>query len=112
LAREVLQRIGRQEGGGLGGLVAQLSSKGLGDIVQSWVGTGANKDVTPDQLGRALDPNLLKELAAKFGISPQAVTTHLADVLPKVVDRLTPDGKIPAEAGAEAEEPATAGTDF
>jgi uncharacterized protein YidB (DUF937 family) len=109
LAKEMLQRFQQQQGGGLGGLIAQLGSKGLSEIVQSWVGTGPNKDVSPDQLSRALDPDLLKQLAAKFGISPQAVSAHLADILPKLVDRLTPDGKIPAELQGTEEEPAVAG---
>ena len=111
VAREVLRHMQGQQSGGLSALISQLTSRGLGDVVQSWVGTGPNKEVSPDQLARAMDPKLLEQLAAKFGISPQAVTAHLADVLPKVVDRLTPDGKIPEESGAEAEEHATVGAE-
>ena len=97
LAGEILQRFQQNEGGGLAGLVEQLSKKGLGDAVQSWIGTGQNQEVTPDQLSQAMDKNLLEQLAAKFGISPQMVATHLAEVLPKIVDRLTPDGKLPTD---------------
>jgi uncharacterized protein YidB (DUF937 family) len=96
LAREVLNRFKQNEDGGLTGLVEQLSKKGLGDIVQSWIGTGPNKDVTPEQLSHAIDNQWLKQLAAKLGISPDAVTGHLADVLPKIVDRLTPSGQLPS----------------
>ena len=96
LAREIMHRFQQNQGGGLAGLVEQLGKKGLGDVVQSWVGTGPNKEVTPDQLSHAVDKNMLEELAAKLGISPQMVSTHLAEVLPKIVDRLTPDGKLPA----------------
>jgi uncharacterized protein YidB (DUF937 family) len=105
LAREILQRFQQNEGGGLAGMVEQLSKKGLGDIVQSWVGSGPNRDVSPDQLGQALDKNLLTQLAAKLGIPPQAVTAHLADVLPKIVDRLTPDGKLPGDFAAASAGP-------
>ncbi|MGA2253602.1 MAG: YidB family protein [Thermoguttaceae bacterium] len=98
LARELLQRFQQNQGGGLAGLVDQLSKKGLGDVVQSWVGSGPNKEVTPDQLSQSLDKNLLEQPAAKLGIPPQMVATHLAEVLPKIVDRLTPDGKLPTAA--------------
>ncbi len=96
LAREVIGRFQGNEGGGLAGLVEQLRSKGLGEIVQSWIGTGPNKEVTPEQLGQAIEPGMLEQLACRLGISPQEVTTHLAGVLPKIVDRLTPNGQLPS----------------
>ena len=97
LAREIMHHLQQNDGGGLTGLLEQLSKKGLGDAVQSWVGTGPNKDVTADELNQAMDKNLLAQLAAKVGISPQEVTAHLTDLLPKIVDRLTPGGKLPAD---------------
>jgi uncharacterized protein YidB (DUF937 family) len=77
-------------------MVEQLSNKGLGDIVQSWIGTGPNKNVSPEQLSHAMDNTLVQQLAAKLGISPDAVTTQLANVLPKMIDRLTPNGQLPS----------------
>lgn len=111
LAREIVQHFQQNNGGGLASLVEQLSQRGLGDVVQSWVGSGPNKNVTADQLNQAMDKNLLAQLAAKVGISPEMVTAHLAELLPKIVDRLTPDGKLPGNVSgppAEAEASATA----
>ena len=110
LAAGILHRFQQNQGGGLAGLVDQLSKGGLSEAVQSWVGTGPNKEVTPDQLSHALDNGLVEQLAAKFGISPQMVSTHLADLLPKIVDRLTPDGKLPAGLPEASAESAGAGT--
>jgi uncharacterized protein YidB (DUF937 family) len=100
LAKELLSMFGQNQGAGLSDLVQQLSKKGLGDVVQSWVGTGPNQSVTPNQLSSAMDPGMLQQLASKLGISPDLLTTHLADILPKIVDRLTPDGKLPEAADA------------
>jgi uncharacterized protein YidB (DUF937 family) len=100
LAKELLSGFQQNSGAGLSDLVEQLSKKGLGNIVQSWVGTGPNQSVTPDQLSQAMDPGMLQQLAGKLGISPDVLTGHLADILPKIVDRLTPDGKLPDTAGA------------
>jgi uncharacterized protein YidB (DUF937 family) len=100
LAKELLSGFQQNQGAGLTDMVEQLSKKGLGSVVQSWVGTGPNQPVTPDQLGKAMDPSMLQQLASKLGISPDLLTTHLADVLPKIVDRLTPDGKLPEPADA------------
>jgi len=81
---------------GLSGLIGQLSSAGLGNVAQSWVGTGQNLPISPDQLSGALGAPQLQQLAQQFGIAPDAVAGQLSRVLPQVVDRLTPQGKIPA----------------
>jgi uncharacterized protein YidB (DUF937 family) len=81
--------------GGVHGIVQQFESHGLGNTVRSWVGTGANEPISADQLRRALDPDTLNQLAAKLGISPQELSAKLAEVMPDVVDRLTPTGVIP-----------------
>ena len=97
LANEVIRRVQSNEGEGLAGLVKELSSKGLAQIVQSWIGTGPNKeDVSPGQLEQAIEPGMPQPLASGLGISPHEVATHLADVLPKIVDRLTPSGQMPS----------------
>jgi uncharacterized protein YidB (DUF937 family) len=98
LTKELLSHFQQNQGAGLTDLVEQLSKKGLGSIVQSWVGTGPNQPVTPDQLSSAMDPSMLQQLASKLGISQELLSTHLADILPKVVDRLTPNGKLPETA--------------
>ena len=80
--------------GGVQGLVSQFESQGLGGTIKSWVGTGENAAITPDQVHQAVGPNVISELAAKAGISPQELATKLAAMLPKAVDALTPGGKV------------------
>ncbi len=82
--------------GGLAGLVQTLQKNGLGEIVNSWVGTGKNLPVTPQQIQQGLGGDLLTQLATKAGISPEAAGTQLAGLLPDLVDKLTPTGKIEA----------------
>ncbi|MCC6141698.1 MAG: DUF937 domain-containing protein [Nitrospira sp.] len=82
--------------GGLAGLVQTFQKNGLGDIVNSWVSTGKNLPVTPQQIQQGLGGDLLKQLAAKAGISTDAAGAQLAGLLPDLVDKLTPTGKIEA----------------
>ncbi len=81
--------------GGIGGLVAALTKGGLGDVVNSWVGTGANLPVSPDGLQNALGHDRLSQVAAQAGIPADSIASVLSGVLPGIVDKLTPDGKIP-----------------
>ena len=81
--------------GGLQGVLAQFEKQGLGDTVKSWVGTGANLPVSPDQVNAAIGPDLLQQLAAKTGLSVGDLAQKLAQVLPQTVDKMTPDGVIP-----------------
>ncbi len=95
LVNAVIGLINNQQTGGLAGLVKQFAGSGLGDIVNSWVSTGKNLPVTPQQIQQGLGSDVISQLAAKVGLSPQDLTLHLSNVLPQVVDKLTPDGKIP-----------------
>lgn len=80
--------------GGLAGLVTSFQQKGLGGVVQSWVGTGANQAITADQVHQALGSDTVTQLAAKFGLNPQDLAQKLAQVLPQAVDHMTPNGSI------------------
>lgn len=80
---------------GLGGLIKQFQQKGLGDVVDSWVGTGKNKNVAPDQISGALGGDVVDELSRRTGLSRDQVVGELARMLPNVVDNLTPDGRLP-----------------
>jgi uncharacterized protein YidB (DUF937 family) len=80
--------------GGIGGLLQKLHSGGLGGAVQSWIGTGQNQAVTPDQLRGALGDDQLQELASKARVSPQQASTGLASILPALVDKLSPNGQL------------------
>lgn len=81
--------------GGLGGLVQAFERNGLGHVAQSWVGTGQNLPVSPEQLQQVLGSDLIGGLAQQLGLSPQQASSGLADVLPQLVDRLTPQGTLP-----------------
>jgi len=87
-------------GGGLSGLVTKFQQGGLGDVVGSWVGTGQNLPISADQLQQVLGSDMVAGLAAKFGLSPADVGGQLSQLLPQVVDKLTPNGALPdASAG-------------
>ena len=80
---------------GLGGLLAKLQQGGLGNAANSWVGSGQNQPVSPGQLGPALGPNIIKALAQQSGLSEDELTRQLSQDLPGVVDKLTPNGRLP-----------------
>ena len=81
--------------GGLQGVVSEFEKNGLGATVKSWVGTGPNQSISPDEVHKVLGPDLLQQLSEKSGLSIQDLTQKLAHVLPQAVDKLTPDGAIP-----------------
>jgi len=82
--------------GGVQGLVSQFEQQGMGAVVQSWVGNGAKQPITAEQLQQVLGSDAVTQLAAKFGIHPQELLQHVAQALPQAVDKLTPDGVVPA----------------
>jgi len=94
LVNAVMSIVGNQQQGGLNGLIKQLTSNGLGDIVNSWVGTGMNLPITPAQITQGLGSKMISQIASQAGLTPEAVTTQLAQLLPQIVDKLTPSGKV------------------
>ncbi len=84
-----------QQHGGISGIVAQLEQQGLGGTVNSWIGNGPNQPITPSQVHQAFGTDVVKELAAKIGMSPDDLASKLSQVLPQVVDKLTPGGVVP-----------------
>ncbi|MGA6995713.1 MAG: YidB family protein [Pseudolabrys sp.] len=82
---------------GLGGLLNQFQQNGLGDVMKSWISPGQNQPVSPNQLSSALGPQIIQILAQKTGLSEQEITSHLSQILPNVVDQLTPNGRLPAQ---------------
>jgi uncharacterized protein YidB (DUF937 family) len=81
--------------GGLAGLVQAFQKNGLGEIVNSWVNTGKNLPISPEQITQGLGADLLKQLAGKAGVSPETASGQLANFLPGLVDTLTPNGRLP-----------------
>lgn len=80
--------------GGVGDLVEQFKNKGLGEVADSWVGTGANKPVSETQVGDALGPDLIDALARQTGLSREELLGRLSKVLPEAVDNMTPGGRV------------------
>ena len=93
LATSILQMIQNQPGG-LQGLVQSFHHKGLGGIVSSWVSTGQNLPISADQIRQVLGSETVKQLAAAAGISPDLAGSSIAQVLPTIVDKLTPNGQV------------------
>ncbi|HBY61688.1 MAG TPA: hypothetical protein DEH78_17845 [Solibacterales bacterium] len=92
---EVLGMIQGQPGG-LGGLVSAFQKGGLGDVVNSWVGVGQNLPISPEQLQGVLGSDAIGGLASKLGLSPEAAGSQLSQLLPTLIDQLTPNGQMPA----------------
>jgi uncharacterized protein YidB (DUF937 family) len=82
--------------GGVQGIVSQLESQGLGGVAKSWVGNGPNQGISADQIHQAFGADTIRALAAQAGLSPQELAGKLSTLLPQVVDKLTPNGQLPA----------------
>jgi uncharacterized protein YidB (DUF937 family) len=83
--------------GGLNDLVKQFQQSGQGDVAQSWVGTGPNKEISPNDLSKALGEDRIKTLMAHSGLSREELIAGLSQQLPELINQLTPNGRIPTE---------------
>jgi uncharacterized protein YidB (DUF937 family) len=83
---------------GLNGLVQRFQQSGFGDVINSWIGTGPNQPMPPNQIHQALGPETVDELSRQSGIPRQDLLSQLSQALPAFVDRLTPSGRIPNQA--------------
>ena len=81
--------------GGVSGVVSQFEKQGLAATVKSWVGTGPNQPISPDQVHQALGAGTVSQLAAKTGLNPQDLLQKLSTLLPQAIDKLTPAGVVP-----------------
>jgi uncharacterized protein YidB (DUF937 family) len=97
LVSGVLKMLLDKEGqsDGLGALLQSFQQKGLGDLVSSWIGTGENFPISAEQIGQGFGQEQLKQFAESTGLSTETASSRLAEILPMIVDKLTPDGKIP-----------------
>ena len=86
--------------GGLGGLLKQLQQSGQGDVARSWVGAGPNKTIPQADLASALGTDTLDTLSQQTGMRRDELLSGLSQHLPRLVDQLTPDGRLPTEAEA------------
>jgi uncharacterized protein YidB (DUF937 family) len=83
---------------GLGGLMEKFRKGGLEEIIKSWIGTGANKPISPNQLHQALGPETVDGLSQETGLPRDDLLSQLSRLLPEVIDKLSPDGKLPKDA--------------
>lgn len=95
LLDSVLRMVNDPAHGGLQGLVQSFQEKGLGGIVDSWVSTGQNLPISADQLAQGLGRDKLGSLAQGLGMDAGDLSSKLSELLPNVVDKLTPGGQIP-----------------
>ena len=81
--------------GGLSGLLQSFQEGGHGDVINSWIGSGQNQPIAPDQLHQALGPDAVNNLSRLTGLPADQLVSELSRVLPGVVDKLTPQGRMP-----------------
>jgi uncharacterized protein YidB (DUF937 family) len=90
---QVMALVNNPETGGLQGMVQQFQSNGLGEVVNSWVGSGANQPISGDQIAQVVGQDRLNEIASKLGMQPDQISGLIAQHLPGVIDKMTPAGQ-------------------
>lgn len=94
LMSSIMFLVGGQSGG-LNGLISQFKTKGLGNIISSWVGTDKNLPISSDQIKNVLGDDTIKSMSTKLGMDTNSLTEQLSKLMPQVIDKLTPEGKVP-----------------
>jgi uncharacterized protein YidB (DUF937 family) len=89
--------LGGLLGGGLGELVENFKQKGHGEVADSWVGHGPNRQIEPHQLEQAIGPDVLETLSQQTGLSRAELLSRLSTTLPDAVDKYTPEGRLPSQ---------------
>lgn len=97
-----------QQHGGVGGLVDAFTRGGLGQAASSWVGTGQNQAVSASQVTQVLGSGQIGQIASQLGLDHGQASSILAQLLPHVVDHLTPNGQVPAATGSQSGDMLTA----
>lgn len=91
----IMQWINDPKTGGIAGLMEAFQKGGLGEIARSWVSTGANLPVSADQIQSVLGSERIQALASKLGVSTEQASGQVAEFLPQIIDKLTPNGQVP-----------------
>ena len=104
-AEKVVQKVGPllEQVGGIDGLKQKFEQAGLGEVAQSWIGTGSNKSVSPDQVKDALGQQQVEQIASEAGVSTDDAAAGLSKVLPDAVDQVTPSGQVPSAGDVRAQ---------
>jgi uncharacterized protein YidB (DUF937 family) len=92
---QVLGGAGGGSAGGLGGILAQVQRAGFGEQAASWVSRGANKPISPDAMTQIFGRDGLEQISRQAGLSQDDASRGLSELLPEVIDRVTPDGDVP-----------------
>ena len=113
LAGTVLGKLGGEQGamaqvamemfnqyGGMNGVLEKLKAGGLAEQAASWVGKGENLSITADQISNVLGNGAIAEMAAKFGLAPEVLSGQIAQHLPSVIDRMTPNGEVTTDSSS------------
>ena len=89
--------VGGLLGGGLSELLERFKQNGQGDVADSWVAHGPNKELAPHQLEQAIGPDVVATLSRQTGLSREEILARLSRELPQAVDKYTPEGRLPTE---------------
>lgn len=81
--------------GGLAGLAEKFKQGGMGDLVNSWIGTGENLPISSEQISQVLGSDMVRNIASQLGIDPDQASQQLSTMLPGLIDKLTPNGALP-----------------
>jgi len=95
LFESIMGLVNNPHSGGLSGLVQMFKDKGLGDTISSWISTGENLPVSADQIKHVLGADQIQQISKGVGVSQEEISKGLAGLLPEVIDKLTPEGKVP-----------------
>jgi uncharacterized protein YidB (DUF937 family) len=95
LLQAVIGMLAQNQGGGLTDLIGKFAQGGLGDVAKSWVGTGENLPISADQISSVLGSDVVGQLAGQLGMSHGDAASGLSQLLPQLVDKLTPNGQLP-----------------
>ena len=82
-------------GNGMQGIVSRMTDAGMGQQVQSWIGTGENESISGEQIKQVVDPAALQRMSEKTHMQPDQICDHVAQALPKLMDGATPQGTMP-----------------
>jgi uncharacterized protein YidB (DUF937 family) len=94
LLNAVMKMLNNKESGGLSALVQAFKQKDLGDVISSWISTEKNLPITAEQLRQGIGEDKIREISEKAGISTEAALSQLTELLPSIIDKLTPNRKI------------------
>ncbi len=97
LLEMVMGLLKGSESGGLEGMTQKFNANGLGDIMSSWVSKGENLPISPEQILQVFGSGQVQQIGERLGVSSGEASGGIADILPQIVDKLTPDGSLPSE---------------